>query len=127
MQDLRLFKEAKELCSYVMVITEKSPVKYRHTIVNRLHNLCLDVIENFYLANEVFIDETNLTSTYHLRRNYQNVALSKLQMIGFLSELAMKRGVILPKQFERITKNASTCQNLLGGWIASDKKRVDLK
>ena len=38
--------KAKELCSYVMTVTQKSPKHFRFTFVTRMQNLSLDVIEN---------------------------------------------------------------------------------
>jgi hypothetical protein len=37
------------------VITENSPKKFKHTITDRLYSLALDVIGDFYLANEVYV------------------------------------------------------------------------
>ena len=127
MEELKLFKQAKELCSYILVITESSPKKYRYTLVARLQQLSLDVLENFFLANDVYVDKENKASTYRLRRNYQNIALARLKMLTFTAELSMKRQAILPKQFERISKLASECQTLLGGWILSDRKQFDVR
>ena len=124
MNELKLFRQAKELCSYVMVITETSPKQFRHTIIGRMHNLSMDIIEQFYLANEVYVDSKNLDFTYQIRRNYQNGALARIKMLAFTAELAMKRRVILPKQFERVAKLTSECQNLLGGWIKSDRSKI---
>ena len=127
MNELRLFKQAKELCSYVMVITENSPKKFRWTITQRMHGLCLDIIEQIYLANDVYITEANAKEMYRMRRKHQNTAFARLKILGFMSELAMKRGVILPKQFERISKLSAECQNLLGGWVKSDRKQLKQK
>ena len=52
--DLAVITKAKELCSYVMTITDKSPKKFRFTLVAKLQTYALNVIENLYRANEVF-------------------------------------------------------------------------
>ena len=43
---LIVITKAKELCSYVMTVTQKSPKHFRFTFVTRMQNLSLDVIEN---------------------------------------------------------------------------------
>lgn len=53
--DLTVITKAKELCSYIMTVTQKSPKYFRYTFVSCLQNLTLDVIENLYMANEIFV------------------------------------------------------------------------
>lgn len=49
--DLYVVTKVKELSKYVITVTEKSHKKFRFTLVTRLQNYCLDVIENLVLAN----------------------------------------------------------------------------
>ena len=51
--DLYVITKVKELTEYVITVTEKSPKKFRFTLVARLQNYCLDVVENLYLANSL--------------------------------------------------------------------------
>ena len=44
--DLIVITKAKELCAYVMTVTQKSPKHFRFTFVTRMQNLSLDVVEN---------------------------------------------------------------------------------
>ncbi len=52
--ELAVITKAKDLCSYVMTVTEKSPKRFRFTLTSRLQNYALDVIENLFMANETF-------------------------------------------------------------------------
>ena len=52
--ELAVITKAKELCSYIILVTDKSPKRFRFTLVSRMQNYALDVIENLYMANEVF-------------------------------------------------------------------------
>ena len=45
-----------------MVVTQKSSKHFRYTFVSRIQNLALDVIENPYKANDVYIVKGNLSS-----------------------------------------------------------------
>ena len=38
--ELTVITKAKDLCSYVMTVTQKSPKQFRFTFVSRLENLC---------------------------------------------------------------------------------------
>ena len=49
--ELTVITKAKDLCSYVMTVTQKSPKHFRYTFVNKLQNLALSVIENLFRAN----------------------------------------------------------------------------
>ncbi len=53
--ELSVITKAKELCSYVMTVTDKSPKRFRFTLVSKLQNYALDVIENLYIANEIYV------------------------------------------------------------------------
>ena len=43
--ELSVITKAKDLCSYIMTITDKSPKRFRFTLVSRLQNYGLDIIE----------------------------------------------------------------------------------
>ena len=43
--------KTKDLAKYIITVTEKSPKKFRFTLVVRMQNYILDAIENIYLAN----------------------------------------------------------------------------
>ena len=117
--ELTVVMKAKELCSYIMTVTQKSPKQFRFTFVTRLQNLALDVIERIYRANE-----EHLVNGAKQRIEFQRNALTDLKLLAYIAELAMTQGCLLPKQFEEIAKLTTDCQHLLGAWINSDKKRI---
>ena len=121
--ELTVVTKAKDLCSYIITITQKSPKQFRFTFVTRLQNLALDVIQYIYYANEIFINKTN-TKNAEKRLSLQHQALTTLKLLAYISELAMKEKCILFKQFEQIAKQTTDCQRLLGAWINSDRKRL---
>ena len=122
--ELSVITKAKDLCSYIMTITDKSPKRFRFTLVTRLQNYGLDVIEYLILANEIYVQDKQPQEMAR-RLKLQRSAMSRLKLLGFVSELAMKQQCILPKQYEQITKQTFDVQNLLGAWMNSDKKRYE--
>ena len=86
--DLLVVTKAKELCSYIVTVTQKSPKQFRHTFVSRLQNLALDVIGNIYYANEIFIGKGGEKNA-EKRLSLQHRALTTLKLIAYMSELAM--------------------------------------
>ena len=120
--DLAVITKAKDLCSYVFTVTDKSPKKFRFTLVIRLQNYSLDIVENILAANDVPLKDGGLSEAKK-RQEYQAKAMTDLRTLGFLSELAMKQQCILPKHYEQITGRISETQKLLSGWMNSDKKR----
>ena len=60
--ELTVITKAKDLCSYVMTVTQKSPKQFRFTFVSRLQNLALSAIENLFRANDVFVSKTDMPS-----------------------------------------------------------------
>ena len=121
--ELTVITKAKDLCSYIMTVTQKSPKHFRYTFVSRLQNLSLDVIENLYRANDTYVTKVD-TRARERRLEFQHSAMSSLRLLAYFSMLAYEQGCILMKQYEQISKQATDCQNLLGAWINSDRRRL---
>lgn len=121
--ELLAITKAKDLCSYILTVTVKSPKQFRFSLVSRLHGYSLEVIEKAYRANEVYVSGGD-KSAREKRLAFQHEALTALKLLSYLSQLSMEQGCILPKQYEQISKKVSDCQNLLGAWINSDRKRT---
>ena len=123
--ELSVITKAKELCAYVMTVTEKSPKRFRFTLVSRMQNYALDVIENLYIANEIYV-QAGRRDQAEKRQAYQQKAQTSLRLLGYIAQLAMDQQCILPKQYEQITRKVYDCRNLLGAWMVSDRKRFGL-
>lgn len=121
--ELTVITKAKDLCSYVMTVTQKSPKQFRFTFTSRLQNLSLNVIEALYRANDIFVTKEN-ASAREKRLEFQHQAMTDLKLLCYFSMLAREQNCILPKQYEQISRRATDCQNLLGAWINSDRRRL---
>ena len=121
--ELTVITKAKDLCSYVITITHKSPKQFRFTFVSRLQNLALFVIENLLRANDVFISKAD-TAAQRDRLALQRSAMTDLKLLAYMALLAMEQQCILPKQYEQISSQIADCQNLLGAWMNSDRRRL---
>lgn len=106
-----------------MTVTQKSPKQYRFTFTTRLQNISLDVIANLYRANDVYVTKENAAAR-EKRLELQHQALTDLKLLCYFALLAREQNCILPKQYEVIARQAADCQNLLGAWINSDRKRL---
>jgi hypothetical protein len=116
--ELNVITKSKDLCTYIFNITDKSPKRFRFTLVSKIQNLSLSIIEKIYRANEIFIgnnDKAFLTQ----RRAFQQSALIEIKVLSYIALLAREQGCILPKQFEQISKLSYDCQYLIGAWIKS--------
>ena len=121
--ELTVITKAKDLCSYVMTVTQKSPKQFRFTFTSRLQNLSLSVIESLYRANDTFVTKENVASR-EKRLEFQHHAMTDLKLLCYFSLLAREQNCILPKQYEQISRQALDCQNLIGAWINSDRRRL---
>ncbi|MCF0115212.1 MAG: four helix bundle protein [Erysipelotrichaceae bacterium] len=121
--ELTVITKSKDLCSYVMNVTQKSPKHFRYTFVSRLQNLSLSVIENLFRANDVYVTKQDIASQKE-RIRYQRSAMTDLKLLGYIALLSQEQKCILPKQYEQIARQVSDCQNLLGAWMNSDRKRL---
>lgn len=121
--ELSVITKAKDLCSYIMTVTQKSPKQFRFTFVSRLQNLSLSVIENLFRANEIFVSKKD-TYSQRERMSYQRNAMTDLKLLGYIALVAMEQKCITFKQYEQISKQVTDCQNLLGAWMNSDRRRL---
>ena len=106
-----------------MTVTQKSPKQFRFTFVTRLQNLSLSVIENLFRANDVFAVK-NDASSQRERLAFQRNAMTDLRLLGYVALLSAEQHCILPRQFEQISRQITDCQNLLGAWMNSDRRRL---
>ena len=121
--ELTVITKAKDLCSYVMTVTQRSPKQFRYTFVSKLQNLSLSVIENLFWANDVFVSKQDIQSQKD-RLSFQRRAMTDLKLLGYIALLSVEQKCILPKQYEQIAIHVSNCQNMLGAWMNSDRKRL---
>ena len=121
--ELSVIVQAKDLCRYIMTVTQKSPKQYRFTFTSRLQNLSMDVIEDIYRANELFVGGGEAQANYQKRLELQRSAMTKARLLAYIAQLALEQKAILPKQYEKISVQSTNVLNLLGGWIKSDRNR----
>ena len=76
-KEMAVFTHAKKLSEYIFVITEKSPKKYRWSIISRLQNASVELVENLYRAN-FERDEA-------LRITFQKCAAVCIKLIDFFA------------------------------------------
>ena len=121
--ELTVITKAKDLCSYVMTVTQKSPKHFRYTFVSKLQNLALSVIENLFRANDVFVSKQDIPAQKE-RLEFQRAAMTDLKLLGYMALLSVEQKCILPRQYEQIARQLTDCQNLLGAWMNSDRRRL---
>lgn len=90
--ELMVITKAKELCFYIITITEKSPKKFRFSFVSKLHNSCINILENLFKANI-----TSKKTHPEERRQYQLEAYTQMKMVGYFAFLALENECILKK------------------------------
>lgn len=121
--ELVVITKAKDLGSYIFTITDKSPKKFRFTLVSRMQNLSLDIIEELYRANTVFVKNSKDITHMEKRVYYQHKAYIDLKLLGYIALMSREQQCILPKQYEQISKQATEINQLLVSWVNSDRKR----
>lgn len=122
-RELVVIMKAKDLCRYIMTVTQKSPKQYRFTFTTKLQNLAMDILEDIYLANDTFVNGVDAKEKAKKRLDLQHNAMTKVRLLCFIAQLALEQKAILPKQYEQISMQSTEVLNLLGGWVNSDKRR----
>lgn len=121
--ELQVITAAKNLCSYVLTITQKSPKQFRFSLIGRMQGYVLDIVEELYFANDVFI-KPGANTAWKTRVDHQRKAMSTLKLLTWVAQVSMEQGAIQPKQYEQICRHAYDTQNMLGAWMNSDRKRM---
>lgn len=113
-KEMAVFTHAKKLSEYIFVITEKSPKKLRWSIISRLQNASVEIVENLYRANFERDDAARIS--------YQKSAAVGLKILDFYTETARKKQGITIRQTEIIARQISETTRLLNGWVKSTKR-----
>ena len=53
--ELMVITKAKDIVAYVILISENAPKKYHFTLISKMQNTALDILENLILTNEARI------------------------------------------------------------------------
>lgn len=122
--ELIVFTKTKDLVDYVIDITSRSPKSFRFTFVTRLQNYALDILENLFKANEVLVIRNDKVKKEQ-RAAFQRRALTSLNLLTYVSEMAFKHGCIIQKQFVQIIKLSGIAETLIYNWLEKDSKRFD--
>jgi len=115
-KEMAVFTHAKKLSEYIFVITEKSPKKFRWSIISRLQNVSVELVENLYRANFERDDAA--------RVSYQKAAAVCLKIIDFYSETARKKQAVTVRQTAVLARHISETEKLLNGWVRSTKRKM---
>lgn len=114
-KQMAVFTHAKKLSEYIFVITEKSPVKLRWSIVSRLLDTSVEVIECLYRANYEREEEERLA--------WQKKAMVALSLLDFYTETAKTKQAINFRQMTLIAEQITDVKKLLSGWVRATKKK----
>ena len=118
--DLMVITVVKKLGAYVIVVTEKSPKKFRGVFVNIMQNYCLETLEYLLRANFLRMDSIENKKE---RETYQKEAIIKLKLLGYVSMVAENSGCILMRQYKQISIQLAEAINLIVAWKKSDDER----
>ena len=116
-KEMAVFTRAKKLSEYIFVITEKSPKKLRWSIISRLQNRSVEIIENLYRAN--------YERDFERRRNFQKEAQVDLNVLDFYAETAKQKKAISMRQLTIISREINELSRVLRGWIKSTREKTD--
>ena len=111
----------KKLTAYVFAVTQKSPKKFRGTLVKYLQDKCIEAIENVIKANST---KRTTKESIEQRKNFQQNAYANLKIISYLSFVSTGFACLTKKQYEQIATMVADSLNLLVAWRKSDAGNV---
>lgn len=121
--EFAIITKAKDLVKHTFLMTNEKrfPKKYRFTIVNRLHDMTLDIYEHIQEANELDLSDQQECRE---RQYEQKKALTKCKTVLFLIELAFEKGLIDTDQCAAWTKCVLDVKYMTAKWRKQDRERV---
>ena len=113
--EFAIITKAKDLVKHTFLMTNERrfPKKYRFTIVNRLHDLTIDIFQHIQEANELDIADPQ---EYRERRYEQKKALTKCKTVLFLIELSFENGLISDDQCAAWSKYVLDVKYMTASW-----------
>lgn len=114
---------SKELAGYTLRITcnEKNfPKRYRLTVVNRLQERVLDIVDKLVMANEIY---PNNRMELERRILYQKEARAGCRALMTMMDIAACTFRVEAGTLRYWTELAVNTQRLITAWIKSDKER----
>ena len=115
--ELKVITSAKNLNKYLFKMLENAPKKYRGTIIARLENASLSVVESLVRANLIPLGEKR-------RSEEQREAKVQLKMIDMYAQLAIDMDCLSYHQGEVIGKMLGETSSLLLAWMKNDERRL---
>lgn len=116
-KELAVFTSAKKLAEYIYKVTQNAPVKFRWSLVTRMHDTCADIVENLYLAN---------FERGAKRLEYQKLASVKMRLLNHYAEVCYAVKVFPFKRLRLITEYITYARKLLAGWAKNTMKRDEI-
>ena len=89
--ELQVITFAKDLCNYVMTITQKSPKQFRFSLIGRLQGYVLDIVEELYYANDIYVTPSSRAG-WAQRQAHQRKAMSTLKLLSWVAQVSMEQG-----------------------------------
>ena len=111
-REMAVFTAAKKLSEYIFIVTEKSPKKLRWSIITRLQNSSVELIEHLYRAN---------LEQGEKRSDFQKQANVSLSLIDFYIETARCMQAITIRQTGIIARQLYEIKKMLGGWMRAKR------
>lgn len=123
-KELIVFAVAKDLCKYVFEITDKSPKKFRFSLVSRMQNLAMEVVEKLFRANEIMVGIGPMATSRAWRRTQlQRDALSAAKLLGFMGLIAQEQKAVTEHQYEVMSRYVANAEYLIKAWLRKDMER----
>lgn len=120
-----IITKVESLVSYVFIITEKAPKKFRTDISSQLRIKAMYIQENIVRANHYAIDKEKATKeSIRKRQLSQEEVLIALNVLDSFLSLAHSVNCITTKQLSYATKLSQELCDMVVNWIESDKKRI---
>lgn len=113
-KEMAVFTSAKKLSEYIFVVTQNAPAKFRWSIISRLQNTSIEIIEALYSANF----ERGMA-----RLSYQKTASIKLRLLDHYAQIGHKMKLFPLRRLNLIAQHIVTIRGLLAGWAKNTQRK----
>lgn len=110
--ELQVITHAKNLLNYMMTITQKSPKQFRFSLVGRMQEYVLNIVEELYYANDIFVSP-NSSVGWVQRQAHQRKAMSTLKLLVYVAQVSMEQGLFCPSSISRSASRLSMMKTCL--------------
>lgn len=118
--EMQVLRDSKNLSFMIYKYAEKAPKKYRHTLLQHMQSLSLEIVEQSVKANFYSL---SIEGEGKKRIDLHRETLAMLSALDALLVISRELACFGSREHENISKLVASCMKRTSAWLKSDTER----